>query len=143
MKHFTTVAAIFIHERQVGAFRRKFGRYQGYYEFVGGKIEAHESHAEALKRECKEEIGIDIHIHHYVDTIYHVYEGFTITLHAYYCSGVISEMQLRVHDDVVWCARDQLYSIPWLEADYALFRSINDLLDTLSIQDSAYTTPTL
>lgn len=129
--HFIGVAAIFIQANKVGAFKRKHGRYQGYYEFVGGKIEKHESHAEALKRECQEEIGINIHVHHYVATIYHEYDGFSITLHAYYCSGAFTDMHLTVHDDVVWLPQDQLYSIPWLEADYALFDAIYALLDTL------------
>lgn len=34
--------------------------YQGYWEFPGGKLEANESVADALRRELQEEIGIQI-----------------------------------------------------------------------------------
>lgn len=54
-------AAIIYNER--GEFllaQRPAGKvYAGYWEFPGGKVEAHESAADALKRELHEELGID------------------------------------------------------------------------------------
>lgn len=133
MKNFIGVAAIFIRNNQVGAFRRNYGRYKGFYEFVGGKIENHESHAQALKRECLEEIHTTVNVISYVDTIHFAYDDFTITLHAYHCSFNEWDIQLSVHDDVVWCSLDELHSIPWLEADYLLFDQIKTLLGKESL----------
>jgi 8-oxo-dGTP diphosphatase len=128
MKHFTGVAAIFIQNQKVGAFRRNHGKYAGFYEFVGGKIEANESHAQALKRECLEEISATVDLISYVDSIRYEYEDFVITLHAYHCSINEYDIKLSVHDDVLWCSIDELTSIPWLAADYLLFDQIKTLL---------------
>jgi 8-oxo-dGTP diphosphatase len=128
MKHFTGVAAIFISHQKVGAFRRNHGKYAGFYEFVGGKIEANESHAQALKRECLEELSATVDLISYVDTIRYEYEDFVITLHAYHCSVNEYDIKLSVHDDVRWCYEDELTSIPWLAADYLLFDQIKTLL---------------
>jgi 8-oxo-dGTP diphosphatase len=128
MKYFTGVAAIFISNQKVGAFRRNHGKYAGFYEFVGGKIEANESHAQALKRECLEELSATVDLISYVDTIRYEYEDFVITLHAYHCSINEYDIKLSVHDDVRWCCEDELTSIPWLAADYLLFDQIKTLL---------------
>jgi len=128
MKHFIGVAAIFIHNKKVGAFRRSLGKYAGFYEFVGGKIEANESHAQALIRECHEEISATVDLISYVDTIRYAYDDFIITLHAYHCHVNEYDIRLSVHDDVVWLSENELTSIQWLDADYLLFDQIKSLL---------------
>lgn len=128
MKHFTGVAAIFIRNQKVGAFRRNQGKYAGFYEFVGGKIEANESHAQALIRECQEEIAVTVGLISYIDTIRYAYDDFIITLHAYHCNVNEYDISLSVHDDVLWLNEAELTSIPWLEADYLLFDQVKSLL---------------
>jgi 8-oxo-dGTP diphosphatase len=128
MKHFTGVAAIFIHNQKVGAFRRNHGKYAGFYEFVGGKIEANESHAQALIRECSEELSVTVDLISYVDSIRYAYDDFIITLHAYHCKVNEYDIRLSVHDDVVWLSEHELTSVPWLDADYLLFDQIKSLL---------------
>jgi len=128
MKHFTGVAAIFIRNQKVGAFRRNQGKYAGFYEFVGGKIEANESHAQALSRECLEELSVTIKLISYVDTIRYAYDDFIITLHAYHCKVNELDIHLNVHDEVLWLNESELTTIPWLEADYLLFDQIIALL---------------
>jgi 8-oxo-dGTP diphosphatase len=63
--------------------------YAGYWEFAGGKIEAQETHLEALKRELHEELGININIRdkeqfiHYLDSMTYDYEHACVELHFY------------------------------------------------------------
>ncbi len=128
MKHFIGVATIFIKDNKVGAFRRKYGKYAGFYEFVGGKIEANESHAQALIRECQEEIAVTVDLISYVQTLRYAYDDFIITLHAYHCNVNEYDIRLSVHDDVLWLSESELTTIPWLEADYLLFDQIKTLL---------------
>lgn len=42
--------------------KRGGGRHQGLWEFPGGKVEEGESDAEALAREWKEELGVDVEV---------------------------------------------------------------------------------
>jgi len=57
--------------------------YQGLYNLVGGKIEAHESSEEAAYRELFEETGItkqDILLHHFFDFTYY-YQNCYVEVH--------------------------------------------------------------
>ncbi len=52
--------------------------YKGLYNFVGGKVEAHETNDEAAYRELYEETGIsnkDIELEHFMDLNYFKYEN--------------------------------------------------------------------
>ncbi|NLZ72051.1 MAG: NUDIX domain-containing protein, partial [Clostridiaceae bacterium] len=53
------------------------------YEFVGGKVEAGESHAEALIRECREELNIQIMVDDLYMDVIHTYPDITVHLYLY------------------------------------------------------------
>ena len=55
--------------------------YAGYWEFPGGKVEPGESFDAAIKREIREELGIEIHAAHPWITRTHVYEHAAVRLH--------------------------------------------------------------
>jgi 8-oxo-dGTP diphosphatase len=58
----TTLGQRPVTEVAVGILIRPNGKaYAGYWEFPGGKLEANETVAEALRRELIEEIGVTIH----------------------------------------------------------------------------------
>ena len=59
----------------------------GLWEFPGGKIKNNESEQEALKREIKEEVKLNITISHKLGTIKHAYSHFKTILHAYVCTS--------------------------------------------------------
>ena len=48
--------------RLLAAQRAAPARYAGLWEFPGGKVELGETPAEALVRECREELGIEIEV---------------------------------------------------------------------------------
>ena len=59
MKTIEVVAAIIVRDGKVFATKRGYGKWQGWWEFPGGKIEAGESPEDALVREIREELGLD------------------------------------------------------------------------------------
>ncbi len=55
------VAGVLVNNQQVLMASRPLGKtYSGYWEFPGGKIEVGESVFDAIIRELKEEIGVDV-----------------------------------------------------------------------------------
>src|SRR5579859_2049190 len=68
-------AAIVIEDGRVLVTQRKTGSHlAGAWEFPGGKVEAGEDPRQALRRELREELGIDVHVGEIVDVTFHHYE---------------------------------------------------------------------
>ncbi|NUO82226.1 A/G-specific adenine glycosylase [candidate division KSB1 bacterium] len=57
----------------------------GLWEFPGGKTEAHETHAEALRREIREGLAVEVEVGDFFMTVEHGFTHFSITLHVYHC----------------------------------------------------------
>ncbi|MFZ9480390.1 MAG: NUDIX domain-containing protein, partial [Burkholderiaceae bacterium] len=61
--------------------------YEGYWEFPGGKVESHETAAQALQRELQEEIGVVVTTHHPAWTVSHDYAHASVDLHFYWVTS--------------------------------------------------------
>jgi len=67
----TTALAVFIKDNKILLEKRKDteDNYAGLWAFPGGHKEANESIVETLRREMKEELGIEIIEHEFIDSI--------------------------------------------------------------------------
>ncbi|MBQ3983527.1 MAG: (deoxy)nucleoside triphosphate pyrophosphohydrolase [Bacteroidales bacterium] len=120
------VAAIFVRENpqdstpQILACQRGYGKWKGWWEFPGGKIEPGESDQEALRREILEEMETDIQILRYYDTLNYRYDDFLMTMHLYLCKLDGDQFVLNDHSEARWLDQHNLDTVRWLPADIEL-----------------------
>jgi 8-oxo-dGTP diphosphatase len=135
MKQVYGAAGILMQDNRICALRRKFGEFAGYYEFPGGKVEIGETAEEAVIRECKEELDVDVSIMSLVHVIYHDYPGFHLKMPLYLCEIVDGEMKLSVHDDLVWLDEFNVEKLNWIEATKALVPKIKEIIISLQTKE--------
>lgn len=126
MKSIEVVAAVIVKDNKVFCCKRGPGRdLEGYYEFPGGKIEVNETKEEALIREIKEELNIDISIDSYITTIEHDYPSFHLIMHVYRCIIINGDISLNEHTDSIWCNVNELSDINFAPGDLKVLKYIN------------------
>lgn len=121
-------AAIVNENGEVLCAQRGYGSLKGKWEFPGGKIEQGESDAEALAREIKEELGIDVSVKELVDENYHEYETFNVNLKVYKCSYVSGEINDSEHQSLKWVDSKKLNELDWADADKPIVDTYIDSL---------------
>lgn len=135
MKQVYGAAGILLQGDRICALRRKFGEFAGYYEFPGGKVEIGETAEDAVIRECKEELDVDVRIMSLVHVIYHKYPGFYLKMPLYLCEIVNGEMKLSVHDDLIWLDESNVEQLNWIEATKALVPKIKEIIIELQTKE--------
>lgn len=105
-------------ENKVLITRRNLKKSQGgLWEFPGGKIEANETKEDAIIREIKEELDIDIKVKCYIAEKEFVYPDKIINLIALECVKVKGEIKLLEHEDYKWVANTELEQFDFSPAD--------------------------
>lgn len=129
MKTIRVVAAVIRRESKIFATARGYGDFKGLWEFPGGKIEPGEAPQEALVREIKEELDVDISIGELIDTIEYDYPSFHLSMDCFWCEIVNGDIVLLEAEAAKWLGKEQLYDVQWLPADITLIEKIADKLD--------------
>lgn len=122
------VAAIILRGNQVFATQRGYGDFKGWWEFPGGKIDAGESHQQALTREIMEELNADIEVRDLLKTVEWDYPTFHLTMHCYICTLKSESVQLNEHLASAWLTKETLDSVNWLPADVEILELIRQLI---------------
>lgn len=128
MKTINVVAAVIMKDGKVFATQRGYGEFKDGWEFPGGKVEAGESPEEALRREIREELEVEVNVGDLIDTIEYDYPAFHLSMKCYACTIAGGSLHLLEHEAARWLSADQLDSVAWLPADITLIPKIAGLL---------------
>ena len=117
MKSIEVVAGVIKDGGRIFATQRGYGDQKGGWEFPGGKMEPGETPEQALVRELKEELAIDVNVGEKICTVEYDYPKFHLTMHCFWATIVSGEIKLLEHEDAKWLDRGNLNSVNWLPAD--------------------------
>jgi len=94
------------------------------WEFPGGRVEPGESDAEALARELKEEMQIEVEVGEQAMHVHHSYSGYDIDFRVYRCTLKRGEIcHIKVHDHR-WVAPTDLDDYEFPAADQKTFEQL-------------------
>jgi|TARA_B100001971_G_C17999030_1_gene436277 8-oxo-dGTP diphosphatase len=127
MKHIQVVAAIIMHDKKILCVQRGQHKYQYIskkYEFPGGKVQPNETGEDAIKREIKEELLIDIKMISYFMTTEHQYPDFRITMKCFKCICTTNKIVLTEHINYQWLLAEKLGVLDWAAADIPIVQKL-------------------
>ncbi len=94
------------------------------WEFVGGKVERGESAEEALIRECREELAIEVKPCDVFMEVLHEYPDITVHLTLFNTLIVSGSVRLLEHNDSRWITRDEIDDYAFCPADTEILAAI-------------------
>ena len=111
--------------------RKEEGDHPLKWEFPGGKLKDNENNQEALKRELKEELSIEINEMFFFDEYLYEYKELSkkLKLVFYNIFQFEGEIQTKVHQQLKWIDISNLSDYDFLEGD---FKIIKKLLNNVS-----------
>lgn len=96
----------------------------GLWEFPGGKIEPNETKEDAIIREIKEEMDIDIETKKFIDQKVFNYPEKDINLIAIECKQISGDIKLNEHEDFKWVSKSELKKFNFAPADEFIVQAI-------------------
>jgi 8-oxo-dGTP diphosphatase len=124
-------AALVDHENRVLIAERPVGRSMaGLWEFPGGKVEPGETPEQALVRELREELGIEVCLTCLAPFTFasHAYPEFHLLMPLYLCRNWEGEITPREGQRIQWVRAMRLADYPMPAADLPLLPFLRDLL---------------
>jgi A/G-specific adenine glycosylase len=124
--HYAIAAACIVRNgRYLMGKRAPRGLLGGLWEFPGGKVEDGETGQEAVAREAKEELAVNVTVGRHLACVDHAYSHFKVTIHLYACRiRGRGEPKSLYHSELKWIPRTGLHR-------YAFPAATNRLLGKL------------
>jgi 8-oxo-dGTP diphosphatase len=94
----------------------------GLWEFPGGKVRKGEPLRDALVREIREELGIEVAPQKPLTPVTHIYPWTTIKLSPFVCSLEKGEPHPHEHAEVRWVDKKEAMGLVWAGADVPIVR---------------------
>lgn len=103
--------------RYLGVRRPEGGTFGGQWEFPGGKVEEGEADLDALVRELREELGLDVQEADFWQERAHTYADFTVNLFFFHIHAFKGFPRPLEGQGLRWLTPAQGRELPFLEAD--------------------------
>lgn len=97
------------------------------FEFPGGKIEPGETPEQALARELKEELSIDVKVYELITAIVDEYEDVILHIDTYRCELISGTPTLSEHIALAWSNKEELDKLQFSPADKPTLEKIKNL----------------
>lgn len=94
------------------------------WEFVGGKVEQGETKAQALIRECREELAITVEPREVFMEVMHEYPDITVHLTLFNCTILQGQPRLLEHHDMKWITSAEIHNYEFCPADVEILKKI-------------------
>jgi 8-oxo-dGTP diphosphatase len=127
------VGAAVVEGGRVLVARRDGGPYDGCWEFPGGKVEPGESELDALVRECREELGLEVAPQAFLGEV--VLDGAVgggapgaSTLRVWWARPGAGAADALEHAELRWVRAEELDDLDWIGADRPLLPAVRALL---------------
>lgn len=98
--------------------------YAGQWEFPGGKLEPGETVFEALVREFREELNLQVEAAHALFSCAHAYPDREVELHFWQVTEYQGKAQGAEGQNLRWVHSDDLASVNFLEGNRALLKRV-------------------
>ncbi len=94
------------------------------WEFVGGKLEPGETKAQALIRECREELGVTLSVGTVFMDVLHEYPDLTVHLTLFNATIAEGVPQKLEHEDIRWISTDEIPNYAFCPADESILERL-------------------
>lgn len=94
------------------------------WEFVGGKVEPGETKADALIRECREELGVTLSVGEVFMDVLHEYPDITVHLTLFNAAIADGVPQKIEHNDIQWITPSEIGNYDFCPADEEILKEI-------------------
>ena len=94
------------------------------WEFVGGKVEPGETLQQALIRECREELAVELAVGEVFMEVIHEYPDLTVRLTLFLASIAEGVPQKLEHNDIQWITPAQIDDYDFCPADVEILERI-------------------
>ena len=106
------------------ARRKAEGLLGGLWEFPGGKRKPRETYPAALRREFKEEVGLEIEVGGEFAVVPHKYSHFSVELHVFDCLWRRGAARPHASDEVRWVELDDLDRLAFPKANKVIIAKL-------------------
>ena len=104
------------------AQRNRNKHFAYYWEFPGGKVDKQETFENALKREIKEELSINIRVFNHIASEKHKDEKIDVNVHYFLCESLNDNIILFEHEDMKWLQKNDLKKFKMAPGDSKIIK---------------------